>query len=128
VRRIALEFDDARFPRELVVFDGRALAATGTEQEWWAAYGAWCDQRAAWEADHPGVVLPATELGECPVDGELLFSHGGMWRDLAGDGQLRCDAHGRTPGEHPRSCNAFSKPPEGGPVRCHEHGLTPGEH
>jgi hypothetical protein len=91
--------DDAP-PQDFVVFDGRELGETGTEAEWWAVYCAWCDRRQDWEAGHPGVALPATELGESPVEGSVLFCHGGQWRHKPGREFVVCDEHGLDPTEH----------------------------
>jgi len=67
-----------------------------------AAYGAWCDQRQAWELEHPGVVLPETLLGDWPMSGDVLFPYcPGTWRNKAGCEGWICDAHGWAPQEHP---------------------------
>ncbi len=98
MRRIA-ESNAGCFPQHLVVFDGRELAATGTEAEYQAAFDVWCSAREEWHEAHPGVMLPSTELGGQVIEGEPLF-HSGPWRQPADGGPWRCDEHGRTPGEH----------------------------
>jgi hypothetical protein len=87
-----------RPPPELLVFDGRAFA---TAADWIDAEDVWLEAREAWQAEHPGVVLPERVLGVHPYDAQRSM-HAGVWsRPVPDDGLgVRCQEHGLTPGEH----------------------------
>jgi hypothetical protein len=86
-------------PPSLLVFDGRGFS---TYTEWREAFDAWCDARAAWEAEHKGVVLPeGTERwasAPIPWNGCRRTRMCGVGR-LAATG-LVCREHGLTQDEH----------------------------
>ncbi len=86
-------------PAELVTFDGRGFA---TAAEWDEAFDAFCDARDAWEAAHPGAVLPERVLGRHPIEVELFSMHGGLWsRPDPDDGLgVRCREHDLRPDQH----------------------------
>ena len=59
-----------QYPPDLLTFDGREHTYP---RDWEAAYSAWTDARAAWEAEHPDETLPKTVLSNCPFDADHAF-------------------------------------------------------